>query len=214
MQEDQGEEQSLPQGLTHLKEDESKVRYYWGEIDSGEFDGLILTLDQLGQFRSLYANYTLLAEVFNPLARALAEGVEVHRLFDREPSYANLLFDKFVALTEQDILSAMEYGVDGIFYRLVGATPAICTPMQYAGLSLERDRELLQRIEEDLLRVVFLDGESQIYMDFVSDLPADYLAWDARTTNLSVQACRGLCAKKLMTNDPHADAILVFGESD
>ena len=59
------------------------------------------------------------------------------------------------------------------------AVPDSTTPMQYGGHFLEIDRRLLS--SDALFNVIFVQGPSEPYAVFVSDLPAQAFAWDSRS---------------------------------
>jgi hypothetical protein len=50
--------------------------------------------------------------------------------------------------------------------------------MQFGGLYLEQERELLSEIREARFNVIFVEGGDETYLDVVSDLPAAALGWD------------------------------------
>ncbi|MDI9636778.1 hypothetical protein QPK87_39105 [Kamptonema cortianum] len=88
---------------------------------------------------------------------------------------------------------ALADGADGICYRLAGAEPAHSSPMEYGGLVLERDREVLESVAESRLNVVYVENEGEAYLDFLTDLPCHFLAWngEAPSTLDEVRALRG-----------------------
>jgi hypothetical protein len=77
--------------------------------------------------------------------------------------------------------------------------------MQYGGLFLERDRELLEFAKSKGEVWLYIDAGPGAYLDFVSDLPADVFAWDAIQTGFSLEEMRKLRPGKLCTNEVGAD---------
>lgn len=106
-------------------------------------------------------------EVLNPYGRALSDGVDLNSLLKSDPIAGGTALD---ALCEE---TRAELSNGPTVYRLVGASPEHCTPMQYGGYYLERDRELLASAPGPVEVVV--EGEAP-YMDFVSDLPCSTIS--------------------------------------
>jgi uroporphyrinogen-III decarboxylase len=119
----------------------------------------------------------VLADVTNPLGRALLQKIPLNDLLRERPAEGEATLHLLVEQTRAEAQQALEAGADGLFYRLEGANPSGSTPMQYGGFYLERDREILDEFREAQINVLYIEG-SDIYMDFVSDLPAHVLAWD------------------------------------
>lgn len=132
-----------------------------------------------------------LAECLNPFAMARKEGVDLNQALADDPAAGNELLDQFVARTREALAAGLDSGADGVLYRLHGAREALCTPMQYGGYYLERDRELLEEIGEAALNVLLVVGEDA-YLDFVCDLPAHVFAWDADATGVTSDQIRAL----------------------
>ena len=77
--------------------------------------------------------------------------------------------------------------------------------MQYGGYYLERDRELLQEIEAARLNVLCVVGDEEVFIDFVSDLPAQVFAWDSRATSVSSAYVRELRKGAQASADPGSE---------
>lgn len=99
-------------------------------------------------------------------------------------------------------------GQANILYRLAGATPAVSTPMQYGGHFLERDRELLSVLAKQSCVALYVQGGEGVYIDFVSDLPAQMFAWNTTDSCVSVNDVRAMRQGKLATDDPGADILI------
>lgn len=132
-----------------------------------------------------------LVECLNPFARARKQGVDLNRALAEDPVAGNELLDRFVEQTRESLLASLDSGADGVLYRLHGACEALCTPMQYGGYYLERDRELLEEICDANLNVLLVVGKDA-YLDFVCDLPAHVFAWDADATGVTSDQIRAL----------------------
>ena len=104
---------------------------------------------------------------------------------------------------------AISAGVDGLFYVLHGARGAYSSPMQYGGYYLECDREILSQFEEATLNVVFVVGNDDVYIDFVSDLPAHLFAWDAEPSTFDSAYVRSLRKGAQASSDPESEVQLV-----
>ncbi len=148
-----------------------------------------------------------LVEVLNPFGLAQAEGVNLNELIYTDPEAGNQKLDELVEKTREAIRAALDSGADGVFYRLIGAEPSQTTPMQYGGYYLERDRELLAEVSETP-SALFIDAGEDAYMDFVSDLPAAFFAWDIDKSDVSVARMRSLRPGPLAAEDPTADLLL------
>lgn len=149
----------------------------------------------------------VLVDVISPFGRAVKAGFGLNDLLTEDPEAGNAHLDEFVQQTRDEIEAANEAGFDGIFYRLIGAEPELSTPMQYGGYYLERDRELLEDVADARLNILYVDGGEEVYMDFVSDLPAHVFAWDIDRTGISVAAMRAMRRGALAAEDPTADIL-------
>ena len=153
----------------------------------------------------------VLAEVANPFGLALGKGIDLNQALKNDPSAGGEVLDGLVEEVRGQIRSGLDAGADGIFYRLHGAHPSHCTPMQYGGHYLERDRELLQEAEGAAMNVLFVAGPEEIYIDFVSDLPAEVFAWDYDLSKLSAKEVRSLRNGAVASSDPSSEFELVIG---
>lgn len=154
--------------------------------------------------RWTYAGKALRA-VLNPYGRGLQEGVDIGAVLAENPRQGETLLDDLVSQTRAEI----SRNGDGMIYLLVGARGLHTSPMEYGGHFLERDREILAEVRG---AIVFVVGEEDAYLDFVSDLPADIFAWDAIATGVSVPRMRSMRPGLLASNDPDADIELQLPE--
>jgi hypothetical protein len=85
--------------------------------------------------------------------------------------------------------------------------------MQYGGHYLERDRELLQSAA-DTFTVLFIAGQEELYIDFVSDLPASVFAWDRDLTQVSASEVRTSRTGATASSDPASEITLLIGREN
>lgn len=149
----------------------------------------------------------VLVKILNPFGRAILADGSLSELIQEDPKEGEKVLDILVDETSEEISRALAQGADGIFYRLRGAEPNHCTPMQYGGHYLERDREILGAIPSEKLSVLFVEGGPETYWDFISDLPAGIFAWDKATLPIEVDAVRKMRNGPLATADPSADVL-------
>jgi hypothetical protein len=152
-----------------------------------------------------------LTKVVNPFGQALRQQRPVWETLAEEPTKGAKELDGLVALTRSEIKSALDRGADGVLYLLYGARGMHTTPMEYGGHYLERDRELLAEVEDATFNMIFVVGEDDAYLDFVSDLPAHAFAWDSKATSTTVDEMRAMRTGALATNSPEADIDFRFG---
>lgn len=148
-----------------------------------------------------------LTAVLNPFGRALKQDVDLTEILAEDPDRGETLLGGFVDKARKDMAEAP----DGVLYLLYGARGLHTTPMEYGGHYLERDRELLTEIENSNFNMVFVVGEDDAYLDFVSDLPAHAFGWDSKATGVTVQEMRKMRTGALATNAHNADIELRFG---
>lgn len=134
----------------------------------------------------------VLAEVRNPFFIAKCAGVPINELLHTDPDAGSKELDAAIAQTRQAMQMSLDRGADGILYRLYGARSKHCSPMQYGGHYLERDRELLEEFKDANLNVLFVLGNEDVYLDFVSDLPAHVFAWDSKATGIGSEQVRAM----------------------
>ena len=148
----------------------------------------------------------VLVEVQNPFGEAIDAGIDLNGEFDRGPTYGEQAFASLFEKTEAKIAEALGAGADGIFYRLFGAEPNLSTPMQFGGLYLEQERDLLKGIMDARFNVLYVEGGEGTYLDVVSDLPAHAFSWDEDRTAIPAGEVRkfreGALACGLLSEDP------------
>ncbi len=135
-------------------------------------DALIVLADHIGS-----GPLPNLALVVSPLGKAMRDGEQLLSLIESDPTAGAKRVSELEAETRKEMSDAIARGAIGIFYFLDGACPDTTTPMQYGGHFLEVDRRLMQEIESTF-NVVYVNGKTEPYIDFVSDLAATGFAWD------------------------------------
>lgn len=116
-----------------------------------------------------------LVTVDAPLTRALRQSPPLTQTLQDDPDSGHAELAELIAETRQAILSAQESGADAILYRLHGASPEFCSPMEFGGFFLEEDRALLA--ECTVPAILWLEGGTDLYLESVTDLPAAALGW-------------------------------------
>ncbi len=114
---------------------------------------------------------------------------------------------RHVEAVREDIKTAFAAKASGTVYWIEGASPSAFTPMQYGGLFLEQDRELLDFARSLGETVVFIADPQDAYIDFVCDLPGDLFGWDI-ANGVEPEAVRGLRSGRLLADHPDADVRL------
>lgn len=175
-------------------------------------DGFVLDLTEA----SIDSNRetAVLADVPNPFGLALEKGIDLNKALKDDPSVGSGLLDSLVEEVRQHISLSLEKGADGIFYRLHGACPKHCSPMQYGGHYLERDRELLEGAAKAQLTVLFVAGKEELYIDFVSDLPANVFAWDCDLSKISAGEVRMARLGATASSDPTSEIAFHIGRQN
>jgi uroporphyrinogen-III decarboxylase len=150
-------------------------------------------------------NRALLVEVPNPFGRAWVRNIDLNELLKTNPAEGVRLLIQFVEAAKIAMAKSLEAGADGVLYRLHGANAAHCTPMEYSGHYLEHDRELLKGIGSAKANMIFLVGDTDLYFDLVSDLPAHLFGWDDRTSGISTAHGRAIRQGPVATFSDTAD---------
>ena len=153
----------------------------------------------------------VLVDVSNPFGLALQKGIDLNKALKDDPTVGSEVLDSLIDEVRTRIAGGLASGADGIFYRLHGASPRHCSPMQYGGHYLERDRELLSEASDAYVNVIFVAGEDELYIDFVSDLPAQIFAWDSELTQISAEQVRAARKGAVASADPSSEISLLIG---
>lgn len=175
---------------------------------SADADAVIVKPSEVAEALEQNQDKAVLAEVLNPFGRAIQFRLPLSTLLREEPDAGQAELEQLVSVTKTDIEQAILAGADGIFYRLKGAEPAFSTPMEYGGFYLERDRELLQEVEEARLNVLYVEGGPETYLDFVSDLPAHVFAFGS--AEQSIDSIRQMRQGALAGPDPACEITFII----
>lgn len=186
----------------------------WSASPGHKADGIVATLNTLEDALRSHPGQAVLVEVMSPYGRATREGINLTDILTDQPEAGAHELSKWAASAGSDIQQALKEGANGIFYRLDGAYPAANTPMQYGGLYLETDREILKQIPEEALALLYVEGESDPYLDFVSDLPADLFGWDAPRTGIESEQVLKMRDGALAAEDKGASVFFVKSYDD
>jgi hypothetical protein len=176
----------------------------------GDSDALIVST--ISDIRSSpVTDKTILYKLDNPFGKALAAGEDLNRKLEDSPEEGAQIVQELALSVTKEGRDALESGADGILYVLQGARGAYCTPMQYGGWYLETDRKILESFGEANLNVLLVVGNDDLYIDFVSDLPAHVFAWDADASTFDATYVRTLREGALASNDPNSEIKLSTG---
>ncbi len=149
----------------------------------------------------------LAVEVLSPFSRALEAGLDLNRLQSEQPEEAERHMANYVARIYAELNGAGKNNL--IVYRLRGAEPKFASPMQYGGHYLEVDRGLLTAANERCEVVIVVEGGSETYLDFVSDLPAKTFAWNTAETGTSIEMMKEMRSGDLLDlNDLKQEATI------
>lgn len=141
------------------------------------------------------------AEITSPYGKAMQSGIDLNELLHADPAVGETRLNELAVVTQSEINVAAS---QGILYRVYGACPAECTPMQFGGHYLEVDRAILNTITKGTKTIVFIEGED-IYFDFVSDLPCDAMGWDETVNTLTLAEARTMRPGLYALTSPEAE---------
>lgn len=158
-----------------------------------------MKLAQRQTVTEFFADKTL---VFSPLSLALRDGVNPVETLRNDVQAGETLLQKYV---DQARAQASE---GNIVYVLEGARGAYTTPMEYGGHFLELDREILSSLE-GRNRFLYAIGADDLYIDFVSDLPAEVFVWDSHLSGFDTAYVKSMRDGDLATNEANAEIELV-----
>ncbi len=182
----------------------------WSGSPGHEADGVVVGLNQVEEALATHGEQAVLAEIMSPFGRALRRQSNLSDLLSDDPSRGKDILSGFAEETRSDIARAYTAGAHGIFYRLDGAYPAASTPMEYGGHYLELDRELLSAATARSHKFVllYIEGESEIYLDFVLDLPCNAIGWDVAHHAAELESVKGSQQKVIAAAHPLAEIFL------
>jgi hypothetical protein len=150
-------------------------------------------------------NLPVLAEVLSPYGQALSRGLDLNSKIADSPEIGEAMLSECIAASLSDIAIAKSNGADGILYAVCGATEEHCSPMQYGGLYLERDREVLLEASKWAFVIGFVVGGESTYLDIVSDLPCDVLGWSIEATGHPLSEMKLMRTGATCTSDPNSE---------
>ena len=178
-------------------------------IPMGGTDGIIVPACDYPRARAEANGSAVLVQVGNPYAQARTTFPNLADLLANDPVTGADALDHLRLEVLAEAQAALELGADGVAYILDGAYPGATTPMEYGGHYLEVDRAILTALAEAPLNLVFVRGDNDPYLDFVADLPAAFLGWDAGHVSPDLDFIRRMRAGALALDDPRAEVRLV-----
>ncbi len=179
------------------------------QLQSSEADGWVVDSAQdLAAARSLSSEYAVLSSVLSPFGWALQQKSPLISLLDSDPKAGDLELQRLKQLTLEEARARMDEGADGLCYMLAGASPEHTTPMQYGGFFLDLDREILEEFKEAEFNLVWVKGNKEPYLEFVSDLPCQALSWDMKATGIQPGSIRPYRTGAIAGSSPDCDIYL------
>jgi hypothetical protein len=172
-------------------------------------DAIAVPLSEVSATIEKHPDSAVLCTVLSPLGRAIKNGVRIVQELHGDIDKGTELLVGLTKETREEMHGALEHGADGVFYVLDGAFPGVTTPMEYGGHFLELDRHLMTEVIDARFNVLFVCGEKDAYVDFVSDLPAHAFAWDPRS-GISVEYVRSMRTGALAAAGDDADILLAI----
>lgn len=126
--------------------------------------------------------------VLNPFGRSLRKGIDLNALIASSPDAGAQTLQTLA----EETLTELKQSGSPVLYLLFGAAESWCTPMEFGGLYLELEREILSAAIESKEVLLWVAGNENVYLDFVSDLPAAAIGWNQGTTGFGVREMREL----------------------
>lgn len=182
-----------------------KVAMVWSASPGHQADIVTSILVELPHALKTHPEQLVLLEVLSPFGVAQRRDIDLNSILAEDPELGQ---EKLEAIKEEvagNILKGLDAGAHGVLYRLDGAYPRANTPMQYGGYYLELDRELLALAEGCTFNCVNVEGEGEIYFDFVSDLPTHAFSWSTVHNHISLDGARKMTPTRLALGLEDAD---------
>ena len=138
-------------------------------------DVVVVKPNEVAEALERHPEHRVLAEVLSPFSRAIEFAVPLSRMLREHPEDGQAELGRLTDVARSDIETAILAGAHGIFYILRGADPSHSTPMEYGGLYLQKDRQLLDEVADAPCNVLYVDSGQEAYLDFLADLPVKYV---------------------------------------
>lgn len=190
---------------------EERPSIVWSSSPGHYADVVTTARVELRHALKTHPDQLVLVEVTSPLGLALRRDIDLIGLLSSDPSFGEIKLEELKTEVSWAIVESLEEGAHGIFYRLDGAYPGVCTPMQYGGHFLEVDRELLSMAEGAQFNLVYIEGEGEIYFDFVADLPCNAFSWSSAHNEINIHQARTMTPAKIALD--HEEADIFFARS-
>ncbi|MBS1706994.1 MAG: hypothetical protein JST40_14100 [Armatimonadetes bacterium] len=191
-----------------------KPAVVWSASPGHRCDVVISALDTLEQAIETHPDQVVIVEIYGPFGRSTRRGVNLTKILSGDPSAGGEALKRVKDEVRGDITEALQRGAHGVFYRLDGAYPSANTPMEYGGHYLEMDRELLEAAADADFNLIYVEGEEDIYLDFVADLPAHAITWSSRHVEIPVRSARAMARGLVALDNPEADIFFARSQDE
>lgn len=163
---------------------------------SNTCDAWAVPLADLDKHVNEEQTYGIFALIDSPITKSIERNMDVFQTLQKDPHAGNQILQSLVEETEREVRIALDSGVFGILYRIEGAHPNFCTPMQYGGHFLELDRQILETAQRATCSAIWIEGGPDAYLDSVTDLPTTILGFRSGSGDLNWirQVRKGLIA--------------------
>jgi uroporphyrinogen decarboxylase len=156
----------------------------------------------------------VLATVFSPLAQAknLAGGERLLQHLRSAPDDVQAGLDEIARTTVRTLEAAREVGIEGIFYAVQHASPALLDREAYASFALPLDRMILEAAGGLRFNLLHLHGVD-IDFDLAASLPVSIVNWHDRETPPTLREGRRRSGKAVCGGLARVES-LVLGTPD
>lgn len=158
--------------------------------------------------KSLPAHTPIIQTIFNPLSQAknLAGQNTLLDHLRHHPGQLRAGLHTILETTLKFVEALRDIPVDGIFYAVQHAQPALLSADEFSAFSRKDDLEILAACDFGWMNVMHLHGDT-VHFSAVADYPAQILNWHDRETGVSIasglqsfsgSACGGLSRDAVM----------------
>ncbi len=191
---------------------DSKPSLAWlggGELQLKADGWIVDSAEDVSAARKASTDACVLVAVKSPFGWSKAENLDLMSALNESPTAGGEELSRLADKSREEIRQAMDQGADGICYMLAGAEPSQTTPMQYGGFLLELDREILEEFSGAVFNAVWVQGESEPYLEFVADLPCHALGWNSSATGIHTDSIRPYRKGAFFGDSPESDICLL-----
>jgi hypothetical protein len=190
---------------------EERPSMVWSSSPGHRADVVTTASVELRHALKTHPDQLVLVEVHSPLGLAIRRDIDLVSMLQNDLEFGAAKLEELKTEVSWAIVSALEEGAHGVFYRLDGAHPRVCTPMQYGGHFLEIDRELLSLATEANFNLVYIEGEGEVYFDFVADLPCHAFSWSNAHNDINIHVAKTMTSARIALD--HEEADIFFARS-